>query len=36
MKLKWSLMELKKYKDDILMLDGKVDLTTSLKERKKI
>lgn len=35
MKLKWSLMELQKYKDDILMLDGKIDLTTSLKERKK-
>lgn len=35
MKLKWALAELAKYKTEPLVLDGKVDLTNSLKERKK-
>lgn len=33
MKLKWSLMELRRYQDDVLLLDGNIDLTGSLKER---
>lgn len=35
MKLKWALAELAKYKTEPLVLDGKVDLTNSLKARKK-
>ncbi len=35
MKLKWSLVELAKYRNEPLVLDGKVDLTNSLKKRKK-
>jgi uncharacterized protein len=34
MKLKWSLMELNKYKDSYFPLEGKADLTNSLKKRK--
>lgn len=35
MKLKWSLVELAKYRNEPLVLDGKIDLTNSLKTRKK-
>lgn len=35
MKLKWSLVELAKYRNQPLVLDGKIDLTNSLKKRKK-
>ena len=35
MKLKWALAELAKYKIEPLVLDGKVDLTNSLKKRRK-
>ena len=35
MKLKWSLVELAKYRNQPLVLDGKVDLTNTLKKRKK-
>lgn len=35
MKLKWALAELAKYKTEPLVIDGKVDLTNSLKKRRK-
>ena len=35
MKIKWSLVELAKYQNQPLVLDGKIDLTNSLKNRKK-
>ncbi len=35
MKLKWSLMELAKYQDQVMKLSGTIDLTNSLKNRKK-
>ena len=34
MKLKWALAELAKYKKEPLVLDGEVDLTNSLQERR--
>ncbi len=35
MKLKWSLVELAKYRNQPLVIDGRIDLTNSLKKRKK-
>lgn len=35
MNLKWSLAELRKYQNDLLLLDREVDMTNSLKSRKR-
>lgn len=35
MNLKWSLVELRKYQNNLLLLDDNVDLTESLKSRKR-